>query len=59
VACVTAASTRRKRPRGSIDRLPSGGLRVRVYAGVDPVTEQQRYLTQVIEPGPVVPLRNA
>jgi integrase len=52
VACVAAASTRRKRPRGSIDRLPSGRLRVRVYAGFDPVTEQQRYLTEVIEQGP-------
>jgi integrase len=47
-----AAAERRKRTRGSIDTLPSGALRVRVYAGLDPVTRQRLYLTEIIDPGP-------
>jgi integrase len=35
---------RRQRSRGSIDRLPSGTFRVRVYAGVDPLTGKDHYL---------------
>jgi hypothetical protein len=31
------------RVRGGIDTLPSGVLRVRVYAGIDPVTERRHY----------------
>lgn len=49
---MAASGQRRKRPRGSIDQLPSGAFRVRVYAGVDPLTNRQHYLTEVIEPGP-------
>jgi integrase len=41
-------TTRACRPRGSIETLPSGSLRVRVYAGVDPITRRQHYLTQTI-----------
>ena len=33
-----AGATRRRRPRGEIEPLPSGSLRVRVYAGIDPIT---------------------
>jgi integrase len=40
------------RQRGSIERLPSGSLRVRVYAGVDPLTGKRNYLTEVIPLGP-------
>ena len=40
------------RERGSIDLLPSGALRVRVYAGVDPVTKRRHDLIEVIPPGP-------
>ncbi|WP_051233529.1 hypothetical protein [Pseudonocardia asaccharolytica] len=40
------------RSRGSIDELPSGALRVRVYAGVDPVTKKRHDLIEVIPPGP-------
>lgn len=43
---------RPQRERGSIDELPSGALRVRVYAGVDPVTKRRHDLTEVIPPGP-------
>ncbi|RTL61780.1 MAG: integrase [Pseudonocardiaceae bacterium] len=40
------------RNRGSIDELPSGALRVRVYAGVDPVTKRRHDLVRVVPPGP-------
>jgi integrase len=43
---------RRKRQRGSIEVLPSGALRVKVYAGIDPVTKRRRYLTETIPSGP-------
>jgi len=49
---VTPASGRATRSRGGIGRLPSGALRVRVYAGIDPVTKRRHYLTEVIRPGP-------
>lgn len=41
-----------RRERGSIDELPSGALRVRVYAGIDPVSKRRHYLTEVIPAGP-------
>lgn len=41
-------STRRKRQRGEIESLPSGSLRVRVYAGVDPISGKRHYLSEVI-----------
>jgi len=44
------------RPRealpGEIEALPSGSLRVRVYAGIDPVTRKRHHLTEIIPPGP-------
>jgi LacI family xylobiose transport system transcriptional regulator len=39
------------RARGEIERLPSGSLRVRVYAGVDPDTGRRRYLQQTVAGG--------
>ena len=33
---TAVVSRRRKRARGGIEALPSGALRVRVYAGIDP-----------------------
>lgn len=42
----------RKRPRGSIDVLASGALRVRVFAGYDRVTKKRNYLVETIPPGP-------
>jgi integrase len=50
--CMVDGSRRPKRQRGSIRRLKSGSLQVRVYAGVDPVTKKDLYLTAVIPPGP-------
>ncbi|MBE1467587.1 GntR family transcriptional regulator [Kibdelosporangium phytohabitans] len=45
-------SGRGKRERGSIDRLPSGSLRVRVYTGTDPITHREHYITETIKSGP-------
>jgi integrase len=42
----------RRKQRGSIDELPSGALRVRVYAGKDPVSGTRHDLVEVIPPGP-------
>ncbi|MDQ6874935.1 MAG: site-specific integrase [Actinomycetota bacterium] len=49
---MSPAATRSSRSRGAIDRLPSGALRVRVYAGVDPLTKGRYYLTEVVPGGP-------
>lgn len=49
---VTKAAGPRKRQRGTVDVLPSGALRVRVYAGLDPVTGRRHYLSEVVPPGP-------
>jgi hypothetical protein len=43
---------RAKRSWGEIEALPSGSLRVRVYAGIDPVTRKRHHLTEIIPPGP-------
>jgi hypothetical protein len=40
------------RAQGNVETLPSGALRVRVYAGIDPVTKKRHVLTEVIPPGP-------
>jgi integrase len=42
----------RRRARGSISRLPSGSLRVRVYVGIDPVSRRQRWLSETVRAGP-------
>lgn len=44
--------TRRSRARGSIDRLDSGSLRVRVDAGADPITGKRHRPTVIVPPGP-------
>lgn len=49
---MARAAQPRKRQRGNITQLASGSLRVRVYAGVDPVSKRDLYLTEVIPPGP-------
>jgi integrase len=43
---------RRLRSRGNIERLPNGRLRVRVYAGVDPVSGRRHDLRAIIPAGP-------
>jgi hypothetical protein len=52
VPLVTRAAGPRRRQRGAIDTLPSGALRVRVYAGIDPLTRRRHDLIEVIPPGP-------
>jgi hypothetical protein len=49
---ATRPRRRRDRSRGNIEALPSGALRVRVYAGTDPVTGRRHDLRGVIPPGP-------
>lgn len=44
-------SRRRKRPKGNIEELPSGALRVRVYTGTDPVSKRPHYLKETVPPG--------
>ena len=55
-AATLPAMTRPARPRvrrrGTIDALPSGALRVRVFASVDPLTKRRHDLTEIIPPGP-------
>ncbi|MFC4002546.1 tyrosine-type recombinase/integrase [Prauserella oleivorans] len=49
---MAATSKARKRRRGRIETLPSGSLRVVVYAGLDPLTGKRNYLTEVVQAGP-------
>ncbi|MFI6833583.1 tyrosine-type recombinase/integrase [Kribbella sp. NPDC050241] len=49
---MAGQSRKPSRQRGSIRRLPSGSLQVRVYAGVDPVTKDDLYLNEVVPVGP-------
>jgi integrase len=46
------SSKARRRRRGEIETLPSGSLRVRVYAGTDPVSKRRHYLVQTVPAGP-------
>jgi hypothetical protein len=39
------------RKRGEIETLPSGALRAKVYAGIDPLTGKRIYLTETFLPG--------
>ncbi|TKG68337.1 tyrosine-type recombinase/integrase [Prauserella endophytica] len=45
-------SARQKRQRGEVERLPSGALRVKVYAGVDPLSGRRHYLRETVPAGP-------
>lgn len=42
----------RARAKGGIETLASGALRVRVYAGIDPVTKKRHTLIETVPPGP-------
>ncbi|SHK70998.1 hypothetical protein SAMN05443637_110214 [Pseudonocardia thermophila] len=41
-----------RRPKGTIDVLPNGAFRVRVYAGIDPVTKRRHNLGEVVPASP-------
>lgn len=49
---VKGESTRRQRTRGEIEELPSGSLRVRVFAGRDPESGKRCFLTETVPRGP-------
>lgn len=52
VHAVAAERGRRGARRGTIEELPSGSLRVSLFAGRDPVTGRRLYLRELIPPGP-------
>src|ERR1700712_149991 len=47
-----ASARASRRQRGEVEPLPSGALRVRVYAGTDPLTGKRLYLTETVPAGP-------
>ena len=49
---MTSARPSSGRQRGEIVTLPSGSLRVRVNAGVDPLSGKRLYLTETVPAGP-------
>lgn len=49
---MTSARKSPERQRGEIETLVSGSLRVKVYAGVDPLSGKRHYLTETIPAGP-------
>src|SRR3954447_9190022 len=49
VPCMVRAQ---RRGRGTIETRPSGSLRVKVYAGYDPVSGRRHYLDEVVPAGP-------
>lgn len=49
---MTSASKSQRKPRGEIERLRSGSLRVRVYAGTDPVSGKRHRLEEIVAAGP-------
>lgn len=46
-----AGGRRQKRQRGQIETLPSDALRVKVYAGVDPLNGRRHYLRETVPAG--------
>jgi integrase len=51
--CVTCLHGRGSEAlAGAIEQLPSGSLRVKVYAGYDPLTGRRHYLTEIVPAGP-------
>jgi integrase len=41
-----------ERQRGEIETLASGSLRMKVYAGIDPLSGKRHYLTETVPAGP-------
>ncbi|ONI77079.1 site-specific integrase [Actinosynnema sp. ALI-1.44] len=48
----TSKTAPKRRQRGEIETLPSGSLRVKIYAGIDPISDRRHYLTETIPAGP-------
>lgn len=51
MATSSKPDQRKRRVRGKIETLPSGSLRVKIYAGIDPVTKKEFHLTEVVPAG--------
>jgi integrase/DNA-binding transcriptional regulator YhcF (GntR family) len=51
---MASRKTAKPAERGNIERLKSGAVRVRVYAGVDPLTGRPHYLKETVPFGPDV-----
>jgi hypothetical protein len=51
---MARAKTPRKPERGNFETLASGAIRVRVYAGIDPLTGRAHYLKETVPAGPDV-----
>ena len=49
---MPASSSPRRRTRGSVTPVASGGYRVRVYAGYDSVSKKPLYLDETVPAGP-------
>lgn len=49
---MTQANGPRKRSRGTVDQLPSGAYRVRVYGGSDPLSGRRLDLVETVPAGP-------
>jgi integrase len=49
---MAAGSGSHKRSRGEVEERPGGSLRVRVYAGLDPLSGKRHYLTETVPAGP-------
>jgi hypothetical protein len=52
VGSMASAAKVRRRQRGEIEALPNDSFRVRVYAGIDPLTKKRHYVTDVVPAGP-------
>lgn len=49
---MASKSTAQQRRRGEVEALPSGSFRIRVYAGIDPLSGKRHYLREVVPAGP-------
>jgi len=49
----TGARSSKRKP-GEIEKLPSGARRVKVYAGIDPISKKRLYLRETVPAGPNV-----
>jgi integrase len=49
---MASSSKAKRRDRGGVEKLPSGSLRVKVYAGIDPVSKKRLYLVETVPAGP-------
>ncbi|MDF3049409.1 MAG: integrase [Pseudonocardia sp.] len=54
---MTRSPPARRKQRGSIDKLPSGALRVRVHGGEDPLSGKRHTLVEIIPAGPKAAVR--